>query len=50
MKDETTVKITLKGVRLERLPRLRTAVKTYLQNLCREVSVDDGQKRPKEKN
>ena len=47
MRDETTVTVTLKGVRVDRLPRLRTTVKTYLQTLAREVSVDDGLKKPK---
>ncbi|GAG53161.1 unnamed protein product [marine sediment metagenome] len=43
MRDETTVVITMEGVRRERLPRLRTTVKTYLHTLAREVNVDSGE-------
>jgi hypothetical protein len=43
MRDETTVVITIAGVRKERLPRLRTVVKSHLQVFGREVNVDDGE-------
>jgi hypothetical protein len=46
VKDETAVVITLKGVRVERLDRLRTLVKSELARFGREWTVDDGQKKP----
>ena len=45
--DETTVKITLKGVKAGRLDRLRTVVKTYIQTFARSVEINDGLKKPK---
>ena len=43
MRDETTVVITLAGVRNERLPRLRTVVRSHLQLLGRECTVEAGE-------
>jgi hypothetical protein len=48
-RDETTVKVTLKGVRVEQLPRLRTNIKTHLQHFARETEVNDGLKKPERK-
>ena len=45
--DETTVKVTLKGVKTEQLDRVRTCVKTYLQHFARETLVNDGLKKPR---
>jgi hypothetical protein len=45
-RDETTVKITLKGVKPERLDRLKVDVRTYLQHFARETVVNDGLKKP----
>jgi len=42
MAATTTVEITLVGVRLEHLPRLRTAIKTHLTRYGTTIDVDDG--------
>jgi hypothetical protein len=44
---ETTVRITLSGVKEAQLPRLKTAIKSYIQHFARETTVDDGMKKPK---
>ena len=49
MAAETTVQITLKGVREAQVPRLKTVIKSYLQQLAREIYVDDGLQNPKPK-
>ena len=40
MQPEATVVITISGVRVNRIARLRTLVKTYLQIMGRETSVE----------
>ena len=47
MADTTTVTVTLTGVRIERLARLRTLIKTELVRFANNVTVDDGQSKPK---
>ena len=47
MQPTTAVTITLIGVRVEQLPRLKTAVKSYIQRFGSDIKVDDGQEKPK---
>jgi len=50
MPDTATVTVTVRGVRLDQLPRLNTALKSYVQRFgsgC-EVAVVDDQPKPVE--